>query len=657
MLLGGDEGQTGEAVDEVLGGFGAAEALEFGPAGPGGIDGGVGDLAEEAFPFDEEAVDVAAVDVFGEAFQGDVFSGAEEADDFGAAGAVVDGHAVEEEAVAGETAVGFLAGVGEASGPAGFVAAEAVAGGEVGHVLHEVVEGVFFVFESGEDAEALGAGEAGHEAAAAGEEEVFIEQADAVPEPEEGGLGVEDEAFGTVEAGEAEGGGVFFAADEAGASGIGLEAAREWAGDFLGGLDAEGDEVRGEEFLSEGGGGLVKGDALGKFAQEGTPREGGAAAEVTGAGLAEAGGAFGDEDVPLFVEATATGAAEHLEEFGGGDFAGQASGGEAGGGDEDGAEGEVDAGAEAEGGDDDAELAALGEGFDESGALDVAEAAVVVGDALGEEFAEIGSGGVSLVLGEAHGLGAREAGGDVFGELFGFAAVGGEDEDGAEVFAEGTGDAAGPVASDGVGDVAGKGVDFDFVEGDGAFALLDHGDGATALEAQEPVADDGGVGDAAAEKEELGFGGEGEDGAFVVVTAEGVGEPLVFVDDVEGGVGGELLGLEGGDDEGGVGVVGEVAGGDADAPPLAGPLGEFVVGEGAGGDGVDDLAGSAALLEELLEDEGLARAGGGLDDDVVAGGEGADGLGLPGVGEAELLEGVEAGHRSIKGGMGRGVDF
>jgi hypothetical protein len=121
-------------------------------------------------------------------------------------------------------------------------------------------------------------------------------------------------------------------------------------------------------------------------------------------------------------------------------------------------------------------------------------------DALVEELGEIGTGGVFLVLGEAQRLLTRDARGDVAGDFLGFLAMRREDEDGAEVVAQGAGDTAGPVAGDGVGDVAREGIDLDFVERDGAFALLDEGDFAAAVEALEPVADGGGIGDAAAQE-------------------------------------------------------------------------------------------------------------------------------------------------------------
>ena len=107
-----------------------------------------------------------------------------------------------------------------------------------------------------------------------------------------------------------------------------------------------------------------------------------------------------------------------------------------------------------------------------------------------------------------------------------------------------------------------------------------------------------------------------------------------------GGGGGDLGldGFEGGDDEGGGGVDGDVAGDDADAPAAGAPFGVFVVGEGARWDGEEGAAGEIGLLGPALEDVGFAGAGGGVDDDVAAGFEGADGRSLPAVGEDEFLE-------------------
>jgi hypothetical protein len=152
----------------------------------------------------------------------------------------------------------------------------------------------------------------------------------------------------------------------------------------------------------------------------------------------------------------------------------------------------------------------------------------------------------------------------------------------------------------------------------------------------------------------LQLGRGGEEGAFVVIAAGGIGEPVVFVDDeeVEGrevvgarGVGGgdlALDGLEGGDNERGGGVNGDVAGDDAHAPTPGTPFGVFVVSEGAGGDGEERAAGEIRLLSPALEDVGFAGAGGSVDHDVAASLKGTDRLGLPAVGEDKFLKAGES---------------
>jgi hypothetical protein len=103
-----------------------------------------------------------------------------------------------------------------------------------------------------------------------------------------------------------------------------------------------------------------------------------------------------------------------------------------------------------------------------------------------------------------------------------------------------------------------------------------------------------------------------------------------------------LDGFEGGDDERGRGVDGDVAGDDAHAPAAGAPFGVFVVGEGAGGDGEQRAAGEIRLLGPALEDVGFAGAGGCVDHNVAAGLEGTDRLGLPAVGEDEFLKAGES---------------
>ena len=90
-------------------------------------------------------------------------------------------------------------------------------------------------------------------------------------------------------------------------------------------------------------------------------------------------------------------------------------------------------------------------------------------------------------------------------------------------------------------------------------------------------------------------------------------------------------GFEGGDDDGGVGRDGQVAGGDADAPAAGAPFGVFVVGQGAGRHGEDRAAGEVALLDEAFENMGFPGAGGRVHDRVPSRLQGAHGLSLPGV--------------------------
>jgi hypothetical protein len=78
---------------------------------------------------------------------------------------------------------------------------------------------------------------------------------------------------------------------------------------------------------------------------------------------------------------------------------------------------------------------------------------------------------------------------------------------------------------------------------------------------------------------------------------------------------------------------------DADFPSLRFPLRAFVIGKGAGRDGVDGLAAQAAV--EQLENEGLACASGRVHDYVLPRSERAHSLLLPQIGERQLLKGRE----------------
>ena len=432
-------------------------------------------------------------------------------------------------------------------------------------------------------------------------------------------------------------------ADVAGALGVGFQAAGD-VGMFERFLDAEEDWFGGEKaFLGADGFGEGVATASGggvHQGEQGAPIHGAAAGKMAGAGVEETKFVGGDEDKAGFVEATATGAAEHLEDFIGAKRLFDVVAAIRGGGEGDAAEGEIDAGGEAHSGNDDAKLAGFGERFDDAGARAVAQTAVMVGDAAFEEFGEVFADDEFLVLAELERIGCGKIAGEFGGHGFGGLAAGREDKNGAEVFGEAFGDEARPVALDFAGDVEIEVVGVKFFERDGTMFVPDK-NGATA-EASEPFNDGIGIGNAATKEEKLGLGrGEGES-EFVVKAAVGVADHLVFVNDEEGGAvaldEAIFLSFEGGDEDGGVEIFGEVAGGDADVPAASAPLGEFVIGEGAGGDGVNRLAAIFAAVGPKLEDERLARAGGGLHDDILAGTQRGDGLLLPKVRNGDLIK-------------------
>ena len=119
-----------------------------------------------------------------------------------------------------------------------------------------------------------------------------------------------------------------------------------------------------------------------------------------------------------------------------------------------------------------------------------------------------------------------------------------------------------------------------------------------------------------------------------------------------------FLGFQRGHQHRGVEVLGQVAGGDADVPATGPPLRQFVIGQGAGGHGVDRLTPGLALIGPQFEDQGLAGPGGGLDDDILAFPQGGDGGLLPQVGHGDSAEdGLGLGVELIREGLhGRKVD-
>ena len=230
------------------------------------------------------------------------------------------------------------------------------------------------------------------------------------------------------------------------------------------------------------------------------------------------------------------------------------------------------------------------------------------------------------------GASGGQGGGQVASQFLGGPAAWGEEQDGAKIGAQRVADEARPAGA-GVGrGLVGQGFQVDFFEGDGAFRVGD--ERGVAPDASQPGDDILGIGDAAAEEEELCFRRRQGESELVVHAADGVGDHLVFVDDQKTRPAAleklALLRFQGGDDHLCVEFGGEVAGGNAHVPAPSMPLREFVVGERTGGHGEDGLAFQGR--KEELEDVGFPRAGGGVNDDVPALAQRAHGVLLPEVG-------------------------
>lgn len=266
----------------------------------------------------------------------------------------------------------------------------------------------------------------------------------------------------------------------------------------------------------------------------------------------------------------------------------------------------------------------------------------MIGNAVLEELSEFFAADSALLGGELKGITCGEFCGEFPGNGFGFFATGGKDQERCEVGEENRSGELGPIAFKVPCHALRKGDIGDVFEGDGA--VFGDDDLGGAAEVAKPGSDVFRVGDGATEQEKPGVGWSKGDGTFIVAAARGVGDHLVFVDDEDGRTftANEALDLcfQSGDEYGGVDIFREIAGGNADIPFGVLPFRVFVIGEGAGRNGVDGLAFEFEVtrLVEEFEDVGFAGAGGGADNHVGTGSEMIDGLMLPEIGEFELVE-------------------
>ena len=174
-----------------------------------------------------------------------------------------------------------------------------------------------------------------------------------------------------------------------------------------------------------------------------------------------------------------------------------------------------------------------------------------------------------------------------------------------------------------------------------------------ASEPLQPLHDVVRVLDAAAEQEQPRLRRGHGDGQLVVQAPVRIGEHLIFVDHQQRrAVAADepvFLCLQRGDDDGRVEIFAEVTGRDADVPATRSPFGQFVIGQSAGGDGVDGLAVGLAVVGPQLEDQRLARTGRRVDDDILARAQRGHGLLLPQVRDRDLVEGRGFGELTLVG--------
>jgi len=153
--------------------------------------------------------------------------------------------------------------MGQATTPARFVAAKAITRCQVGDVLHEIIKRVFFVLQTCEHTETFCTGEAGHQTSAPGELEMFVEQAEPIPEPDERGFGIELKTLGAMRTGEAERCRILLAAHESCATCVGPESAWQGTGNILRGFNPKRNELDREKFFLECRSGFGDGHAVG----------------------------------------------------------------------------------------------------------------------------------------------------------------------------------------------------------------------------------------------------------------------------------------------------------------------------------------------------------------------------------------------------------
>ena len=234
----------------------------------------------------------------------------------------------------------------------------------------------------------------------------------------------------------------------------------------------------------------------------------------------------------------------------------------------------------------------------------------------------------------------RQLSGQVGGEFFGVGSSGREEQHWSQSLGQGLGAQAWPVPADFRWQSPVEFVGEHFVQWHRTNGVLHHLDGAT--QPTQPVGHLLGVGHRAAEEKKLGLRWGQRQRQLVIQPSVFIAEHLVFVDHQQGGAIAPdepvFLGFEGGDQNRGIEVLGQVAGGDAHVPAPTAPFGQLVIGQCPRGHRVNGLPPIFARLRPQFEDQRLAGARGCMDDHIFARPQGRHGLLLPEVGHNELLQ-------------------
>ena len=304
-------------------------------------------------------------------------------------------------------------------------------------------------------------------------------------------------------------------------------------------------------------------------------------------------------------------------------------------------QGKIDAGGQAHRRHNHSKLAGLGQGLDHSGPCAVAQPAMVIRHPRLQHSGQVITHEILLPCRQLERVGIRQIAGDVGGERLGRTPAWCKNQNRPKPLSQRLGREPRPIAANLSWDVVVEHTGINLLERHRPVVMPNPlGLPAQSLQPTDHVF---GIGHTAAEHQELGLRRRHGDGQLVIEATVGVAEHLILVDYQQPrAVAGDepvFLRLERGNNDRRVEVLRQVAGGDADVPAARPPLGQLVIGQGAGWHGVNRLARISALVGPQLENEGFAGPGCRVNDDIPAGPQMLHRLLLPQVRHDDLVEG------------------